>query len=206
MVRLFLWLYRFVSKREKPLLQLLVGILLIPAGALVAYAACSGEYIYPYWVISGGGLAFFGIALVLKGLIILLGRRRSSPAAAAPSGVSLPVAGAGLEASPSLAGQAFFAPPYSSAQPAGGQQMPAGPLFTGGSLSSAGPTAGVPYGGAAALPNGQQSVAPPPQLSWWGGMPWSAGQMGYPGYQYPGPQPQAGREAQPQRPPEVSSR
>ncbi|MBE3566401.1 MAG: hypothetical protein IMW90_11805 [Thermogemmatispora sp.] len=171
MIRLFYWLDRFLSKREKPLLQLLVGVLLIPVGAVVAYAACSGEYIYPYWVILGGGLAFFGLVLLLKGLILLLNRKRSSAAAAASSAAREPVAGQDAQAS--QAGQAFSTALSPSARSGGPRQMPAGSAAT-----------VVPAVMARA---GQSPVAPPPQLSWWGGTPWPAEPMDYPGHQPPSP-------------------
>ncbi|WP_052889765.1 hypothetical protein [Thermogemmatispora carboxidivorans] len=204
MIRLFYWLYRLLSRREKPLLQLLLGVLLIPVGAAVAYAACSGEYIYPYWVILGGGLAFFGLALLLKGLIILLSRKGASAAAASPSARE-PVAGPDLQAS--LAGQPFSSAASLSPQSGRPRQMPAG------SAAAAAPS----YGAVPAGMAGQSPAAFPSQLSWWGGTPWPGEQMGYPGYQ---PQPgqgqgqgvqtQAKTQAPypPQRlwPPEVSSR
>lgn len=204
MIRLFYWLYRFLSRREKPLLQLLLGVLLIPVGAAVAYAACSGEYIYPYWVILGGGLAFFGLALLLKGLIILLSRKGVS-AAAASSPAREPVAGLNLHAS--LAGQPLSTAASLSPQSGGPRQMSAGPA------AAAAPSyRPVPPGMA-----GQSPAAFPSQLSWWGGTPWPAEQMGYPGYQ-PQPGQGQGQGAQAQAkarasyprqqlwPPEVSSR
>ncbi|MBX5456013.1 MAG: hypothetical protein IRZ31_03865 [Thermogemmatispora sp.] len=171
MTRLFYWLYRFLSRREKPLLQLLVGVLLIPVGAVVAYAACSGEYIYPYWVILGGGLAFVGLVLLLKGLILLLSRKRVSAAAAASSAAREPVAG--RDAHASLAGQAFSTTASPSARSGGPRQRPAGSAAT-----------AVP---AAMAGSGQPPVAPPPQLSWWGGTPWPGEPLDYPGYQPPSP-------------------
>ncbi|MBX5448783.1 hypothetical protein [Thermogemmatispora sp.] len=163
MIRLFYWLYRFVSAKDKPLLQLVVGMLLIPLGAVVAYAACSGEYIYPYWVILGGGLAFFGLALVLKGLIILLSRRSASPATARLGPQQTQVAGAGP--GPGLTGQ----------WPGGSPFPPGQGLYPGASSASA---SSPPFAG-----------LPPSQLSWWGGTPWPAGSGGsYAGYQPGSPQ------------------
>ena len=56
--------------RGKPLHQLLGGIVLIPLGGIVSWAALFADpnYSYPYFVIVGVVLAIFGIALIGKAL------------------------------------------------------------------------------------------------------------------------------------------
>ena len=56
----------------KPLAQLIVGIILIPVGGLLSFAAMASDYIYPYWIIAGIVLAIVGIVLIVRGARALL--------------------------------------------------------------------------------------------------------------------------------------
>ena len=49
----------FRALNGKPRAQLIVGIVMIPVGALISIAAMigNGEYIYPYWIVAGIAVA-----------------------------------------------------------------------------------------------------------------------------------------------------
>lgn len=70
--------------RGKPLHQLITGIVAIPLGGVIAWAALFADpnYSYPYFVILGVVLAIFGIALIGKalfGFIALAARPKAAP-------------------------------------------------------------------------------------------------------------------------------
>lgn len=64
----------FRALRGRPILQVIVGILLIPVGALISYAATSGSdgYVYPYWIIGGIVFAVVGVIFIVRGAMTLL--------------------------------------------------------------------------------------------------------------------------------------
>ncbi len=64
----------FRALRGRPLLQVIVGILLIPVGGLISFAAMSGSdgYIYPYWIIAGIVFAIVGIIFIVRGAMTLV--------------------------------------------------------------------------------------------------------------------------------------
>ncbi|HLJ35278.1 MAG TPA: hypothetical protein VKU38_16615, partial [Ktedonobacteraceae bacterium] len=64
----------FRALRGRPLLQVIVGILLIPVGGLISFAAVSGSdgYIYPYWIIAGIVFAIVGVIFIVRGAMTLL--------------------------------------------------------------------------------------------------------------------------------------
>jgi hypothetical protein len=71
-------------KRGKPLHQLLFGIVAIPLGAVISWAALFADpnYSYPYFVIVGALLAIFGIALIGKalfGFVALAAQPKAAP-------------------------------------------------------------------------------------------------------------------------------
>ncbi len=96
-------LYRWLAGR--PLLQLIVGIIMIPLGGLISFAAMSGDNIYPYWIIGGIVFAIFGIVFIIRGATTLL---RPKPALQQASLPRHPYAGQGQYAQQ---------PPYSQPQP-----------------------------------------------------------------------------------------
>lgn len=57
-----------------PLSQVIIGILLIPAGGLISWAGFFGDpnYQYPYLAVGGIVLAILGIILIVKGIKRLL--------------------------------------------------------------------------------------------------------------------------------------
>jgi len=61
----------FRALAGKPLAQLIVGIVLIPAGGLLSFAAMSGDYIYPYWIVAGIVFAIIGVILIIRGAVAL---------------------------------------------------------------------------------------------------------------------------------------
>jgi hypothetical protein len=62
----------FRALAGRPLAQVIVGIVLIPAGGLISFAAMSGDYIYPYWIIAGIVFAIVGVIFIIRGATILL--------------------------------------------------------------------------------------------------------------------------------------
>src|SRR5690242_14676577 len=63
-------LFRMLAGR--PVAQVIVGIALIPAGGLLSFAAMSGDYIYPYWIVAGIAFAIIGIIFIVRGAAALL--------------------------------------------------------------------------------------------------------------------------------------
>ncbi len=63
-------LFRWLAGR--PLAQLIVGTIMIPVGGLISFAAMSGDYVYPYWIIGGIAFAIFGIIFIIRGVTTLL--------------------------------------------------------------------------------------------------------------------------------------
>jgi len=55
----------------KPVPQIIVGIILIPVGGLISFAAMSGDYIYPYWIIAGIVFAIVGVIFIVRGATTL---------------------------------------------------------------------------------------------------------------------------------------
>lgn len=62
-------LFRVLAGR--PLAQIIVGIALIPAGGLLSFAAMSGDYVYPYWIVAGIAFAVIGIVFIIRGATAL---------------------------------------------------------------------------------------------------------------------------------------
>jgi len=103
-------LYRWLAGR--PLLQLIVGIFMIPIGGLISIGAMSGNDIYPYWIVGGIVFAIFGIVFIIRGATTLL---RPKPALQQASLPQQPYAGQGQYAQQ---------PPYSQPQPYAQPQYP----------------------------------------------------------------------------------
>ncbi len=58
----------FRALNGKPLAQIIVGIIMIPSGALISIAAMmGGDYIYPYWIVAGIAIAIVGIVFIVRG-------------------------------------------------------------------------------------------------------------------------------------------
>jgi hypothetical protein len=55
----------------KPVPQIIVGIILIPVGGLISFAAMSSDYIYPYWIIAGIVFAVVGVIFIIRGATTL---------------------------------------------------------------------------------------------------------------------------------------
>ncbi len=64
----------FRALRGRPILQVVVGVLLIPAGILISWAATSGTdgYVYPYWIIAGIVFAVVGVIFIVRGIMTLM--------------------------------------------------------------------------------------------------------------------------------------
>ncbi len=71
-------LYRSIFLKNRPLPQIITGLVLIPGGGLLAVAAVSGPFIYPYWVVAGIAAAIFGLVLLVRGITGLLSSRRGT--------------------------------------------------------------------------------------------------------------------------------
>ncbi len=59
----------FRALNGKPVAQIIVGIIMIPVGALISIAAMigNGQYIYPYWIVAGIAIAIIGIVFIVRG-------------------------------------------------------------------------------------------------------------------------------------------
>ena len=125
-------LFRSLFSRGRPLPQLISGIILIPVGGLIAWAAlfASEDYYFPYFAVFGVILAIVGIISIIKGLIGLL-----APAAlvAAAGRKSQPVAGQMPYTNPAQYPQQPYAQPQypqqQYAQPQYPQQQYAQPQY-----------------------------------------------------------------------------
>ena len=155
MISLFRLIYRSLFVKGKPLHQILVGILLIPAGGFVAWASLAADpyHYYPYFAIVGIVFAGFGVALIIKGFIGLLGGTK-------PVQPQAPYGGAAQypqQPQVPYAGQAQY-PQQPQAPYGGAAQYPQQPQvpYAGQAQYSQQPQA--PYGGAAQYP--QQPQAP----------------------------------------------
>lgn len=129
MISLFRILYRNFFVNGIPLHQLLIGIILVPAGSGVSWAALFADpyHFYPYFAIAGILFAVLGLLLIGKGLLGLInGKPAQQGMHIQPytGQVQPPYAGqpyAGQVAQP-YAGQ--VQPPYAGPQPYAGQVPP----------------------------------------------------------------------------------
>ena len=112
----------FRALNGKPVAQLVVGILLIPAGGLLSFAGAAGDYIYPYWIIAGIALAIVGIVFIIRSIMAFMQPKSSvMQAAYNPQGQYMP------QQYPSGQGQPFYGQPQYPPQYAPGQaQAPYG--------------------------------------------------------------------------------
>ena len=113
----------FRALRGRPLLQVIVGILLIPVGGLISFAAVSGSdgYIYPYWIVGGIVFAVVGVIFIVRGAMTLL---KPKPSVQQAMGYGQPTPYMGPN-------QYAQQPPYGSPQyppPGQGYAAPAYPL------------------------------------------------------------------------------
>ncbi|HLX41730.1 MAG TPA: hypothetical protein VKR42_14445 [Ktedonobacteraceae bacterium] len=100
----------FRALNGKPLLQVIVGILLIPVGGLISYAAMSGSdgYVYPYWIVGGIVFAIVGVVFIIRGAKTLLKPK--------PSVQQMPYTGPNQYAQQPAYGQPQY-PPQAYSQP-----------------------------------------------------------------------------------------
>ncbi|HEU5226560.1 MAG TPA: hypothetical protein VFU49_02030, partial [Ktedonobacteraceae bacterium] len=118
----------FRALAGKPLAQLIVGIGLIPAGGLLSFAAMSGDYIYPYWIVAGVAFAIIGIIFIVRGAAALLRPKPSvQQAFFASQGQYPPQAPYGQSQYPQQAPYGQPQSPYPQQAPYGQPQYPQAP-------------------------------------------------------------------------------
>ncbi|WP_201366870.1 hypothetical protein [Dictyobacter formicarum] len=144
MISLFRYFYRNFFVNGQPLHQIILGIILAPVGALVAWAAMSAdpEHYYPYFILAGIVFAIFGVVLLIKGIIGLSGGK-SGPGTTAMYNNS----------------QNPYGQPQYPAQPYGQPQYPAQPYGQQQSYGQPYPPQQQPYG--QPYPQQQQPYAQP---------------------------------------------
>lgn len=81
LISLFRMIYRSVFTNGKPWHQVLIGLLLMPVGAIVSWEALYGDPTgyYPYFVLMGIVFAIFGLVILIKGVIGLTTSKPAHP-------------------------------------------------------------------------------------------------------------------------------